>query len=187
MRLVALLAVLLLLIGCAHASASPLQRYDALRPTLRSATSLAVTVSVDVNEINQGMRRDNRRWIRKVSSRLDRNAARLGRVAGTLHREVSAIRRDDDAGAVRAYFDLIMTAVSKQRYEGLWAGRLARTIRRDPLLVSPCTYDAAMRQSHFAARAAAASALAAADARSVRARNKASFRYVKVSLSPHAD
>lgn len=187
MRRVALVAALVLLAGCAHPSASPLQRYDALRPRLRLATTLAGTVSADVHEINQGMKHDNRRWIETVAKRLEGNATRLGQVARTLHRQTSEIRRDDDPGAVSRYFRLILTALSKQRYEAEWAWRLAKTVRRDPLLVSPRTYGAALRQSRRAARSAAASVRWATAARSLRARNRSSFSYVKVSPSPHTD
>lgn len=179
----ALVAVLLLLAGCAQQhEISPLQRYDALRPKLRSVTTLAATVSADLNQINQGMKHDNRRWIKRVATRLDRDAARLGRAAGGVHAQVAAIRRDD-GGAVRRYFGLILTAVSRQRFEAVWAGRLSKTLQRDPLLASPRNYAIALRQSRLAARSAGASVELAAAARSLEAKNRLSFRYVRVASS----
>lgn len=181
MSRVALVAVLLLLAACAQVSESPLQRYDALRPSLRSATELARAVSSDVHQLNLGMKHDNRRWIARVAARLQTSAMRLGRVTMTLHSRVRAIRRDDDAGDVRRYFRLILRTLSKQRYEALWAGRLARTIRRDPLLLSPRNVAAARQQSRMAARSAASSVRSAIAARGLEAENRASFRYVSVS------
>lgn len=177
-----LVAILLCLTACGHASESPLQRYDALRPTLQTATGLAGAVSSDVYEINLGMKHDNRRWIRKVAGRLRLNAARLGRVTRLLRLQVIDIRRDD-SGEVRRYLDLILSALSKQRYEALWAGRLAGTVHRDPLLLSPRNFAAAIRQSRMATRSAASSVRLAAAARAVKTGHRSSFRYVRVT--PH--
>lgn len=177
-------AVLLLLAACAHAAESPLQRYDSLRPSLGSATDLARAVSTDVRQLNLGMKHDNRRWIAKVAVRLRANAVRLERVTRALRSRVGTIRRGDDEGDVRRYFGFILTALSKQQYEALWAIRLARTIRRDPLLLSPRYLTQARRQSRMAARSAAASVRWAVAARSLEEKHPGSFRYVRVTPGP---
>lgn len=171
---------LLSLTGCSRAKPSSLQRFDALRPSLRSVTALSARVGADVAQINSGMRRDNIGSIERADGHLGRDAGHLAWLTRMMRARISSLRKTDRKGVVGDYFDLTLSALAQQASEARWAGLLARTVRQDPLLLSPRSYWAALAQSRRAAGYARASVVFTAMARVLKDHYRDKFRYVKV-------
>jgi hypothetical protein len=173
----ALLVLCVLVAGCVQSSAasSSLDRFDALAGALRTTTHLSISVAADVHAINQAMAHDRKGQIKRSAARLGQDAARLERTSIRLQGKVARIMRAESTGLERQYLGLTLGTLWHQRWEAHWAARLARTVRRDPLLLSQPRYAAALHQSREARRAAGASVSDANRARTLRAHHPGDF------------
>jgi hypothetical protein len=178
-----LLLLLLLLTGCSAVAGGSMRPFDALRGHLHSATRLSGALSLDLKNINRGMKHDNKRWIMRTSARLHADAGRLDRLALSLQGKVKAAMNGNGNSVERRYERLTLNALTEQRWEAHWAALLARTIRSDPLLLSQSRYHAALSQGRMATRSAAASVATVRRARALRQAHPSSFKYAISSSS----
>jgi hypothetical protein len=174
-RALALLVVFLA--GCAQSSAasSSLDRFDALSKSLHMTTQLASAVAADVRAINGGMAHNNRRWIRRSTVKLRQDSSRLARDSVALQGKLTRILKVQSKGAQRQYIGMTLGALRHQQWEARWAWKLADTVHRDPLLISPADYDAARFDTRLASRAAAASVTLVDRARALETHHPSQF------------
>lgn len=153
-----LLVLCVLVAGCVQSSAasSSLDRFDSLAAALHDTTHLSASVSADIRAINRAMAHDRTGQIKQWAGRLERDAAQLQRKTVQLTGKVRRVMDAQSKGLERQYVGLTLGTLWHQRWEAGWAGLLARTLRRDPLLVSQQNYRMALHRSREARRAAGA-------------------------------